>query len=221
MPAEMFGATPLGHDAVARLEEWSQGLGPARLWLEGPVLACDDVENPVTGAAAKFIRLAEIHRLTVVSYFCEVPRSRSGSGQSDPEMTGAIGLLYALLRQMVEVLSPRLDTTIDLSEDRFTALDGTPDTWAQATALLRDVVSVVSGTVFCVIDGLHWLDSTSTDVPLAELLHVLRKDNLRVLVTTSGRCGCLLEEFEREETCSLQHSSPYRTAQGLYWGLPS
>lgn len=216
MPAEAFGTTPLGHNAVARLEEWCQGLCAPLPWLEGPALEMDDFENPLTGAAAKFIRLAEMHNLTVVSYFCELPRH--GPYQGGPEEKAAISLLYALLRQMIEAMPARLETTVDLSERRFTELDGTLETWSKATALLHDVLSTVSGVVFCIIDGLHWLDARITDIPLAELLQVLRKDNLRVLFTTSGRSGCLLEDMGRDEIHSLQHSSPH-AARDINWGL--
>lgn len=99
----------------------------------------------------------------------------------------------------------------------FLELDGTLETWSQAIALFRDVLRTLSGIVFCVIDGLHWLDARSTDIPLAQLVHVLRKDGLRVVFTTSGRSGCLLDEAQREETHSMQDMSPQRAAQDLNW----
>lgn len=213
--AESFDTTPVGQETVMRLQEWSQGHGSPLLWLEGPVLELDDLENPFTGIAAKFIRLAEIHNLTVISHFCELPRRTTG--KHGPEETAAISLLYAILRQLIEVLPPCLETTIDFSEDRFARLDGTMDTWSEATACLRDLSSVMSRVVFCVIDGLHWLDSRRTEMPLVELLRIFRTEGLRVLFTTSGRSGCLLDDLEREEICSLQDLSPGRFGQDLEW----
>lgn len=217
LPAEDFKSTLLGHDTVERIQEWSLGRSAPLLWLEGPALHLDDLENALTGVAAKFVRLAEVHDLTVLSYFCELPRRRSKLGQVSPEDTAAVSLLYALLRQMIEVMPPRMETAIDFSERRFLELDGTLNTWSQAIALFRDVLGTVPGIVFCVIDGLHWLDAKSTDVPLTQLLHVLRKDGVRVLFTTSGRSGCLLDEVLREETHSMHDMSPQRAALDLNW----
>ncbi|KAJ4410999.1 hypothetical protein N0V82_009103 [Gnomoniopsis sp. IMI 355080] len=219
MPADVFGITSLGQEPVMRIQEWSQGLGSRLLWLEGPVLELDEFENPLTGFASKFIHLAENYHLSVVSYFCELPRHVTE--KHGPEQSAAISLLYALLRQMIENLPPCLETTVDFSEERFSGLDGTMKTWSEATALFRDVLSVVSGTVFCVIDGLHWLDSRSTDAPLADLLQVLRNDHLRILFTTTGRSGCLLEDLGREETCSLQDFHLSHSNQDLEWELAS
>lgn len=219
IPAETFGATSSGQETVMRLQEWSEGFGSRLLWLEGPVMEVDELENPFTAIAAKFIHLAKMHHLNVISYFCEL--SRQGPEQHESEQSATISLLYALLRQLIEILSPRLETTVDLTEERFNELNGTLDTWSKATALLRDVLSVTPGIVFCVIDGLHWLDSRSTDGPLAELISVLRCEKLRVLLTTSGRSGCLIENLGREEICNVETSSLHHSSQALDWEQPS
>lgn len=167
------------------------------LWFEGPALEVDDFENPLTSIAAKFVDMVAAHQLDVISYFCQVPRA--SRGRDIPEAEGAISLLYALLRQLVEKLPPRLDTAVDLSEARFKKLDGSMNNWAEAIELLKDLLSVFSGVVFCVIDGLHWLDDEGTDAPLAQLLTALRHDRLRVFFTTCGRSACLLDYLERDE----------------------
>lgn len=186
-----------GSEVTTRLSEWSQGLAPPMLWLEGLTLEMDDFENPLTSIAAKVVAMVTAHQLNTISYFCEVPRTSRGI--DTPEAEGVINLLYALLRQMVEMLPPRLDTTVDLSRERFEMLDGSLSTWKEAIELFRDLVSVLSGVVFCVVDGLHWLDGEATDACLAQLLTTLRQHKLRVLFTTSGRSGCLLDHLERDE----------------------
>lgn len=190
-----------GEVAAGRLGEWSQGLSPPFLWFEGPMLEMDDYENPLTSTAAKFVAIVAAHQLSVISYFCEVPRARRSADTAEAE--GAIGLLYALLRQLVETLPPRLETTVDLSESRFAKLDGSMNTWTEAIELFGDLLSVLSTIVFCVIDGLHWLDGKDTDAPLAQLVTTLRHDRLRVFFTTCGRSACLLDHLERDETFSL------------------
>lgn len=194
---------PIGVEeaVITRLSDWSQGLYPPMLWFEGPMYGVDDFENPLTSMAARFVGMVAAQQIKVVSYFCEVPRA--SRGHDTPEAEGAISLLYALLRQLVETLPPRLDTSVDLSEKRFARLDGSMNTWTGAIKILEDLLRVLSGVVFCVIDGLQWLDDKGTDAPLAQLVTALRHDRLRVLLTTSGRSGCLLEHLERDEILVL------------------
>lgn len=195
-------------EAVRTLSEWSQGLHAPILWFEGPTLEVDDFENPLTSMASKFVDMVAAHQLNIISYFCEIPRSTQG--RDTPEAQGAVSLLYALLRQLVETLPPRVDTTANLSESRFAKLDGSLGTWTEAVELFGDLLSVSSGVVFCVIDGIHWLDGGGTDEPLAQLLTALRNDRLRVFFTTCGRSGCLLEHLERDETLVVGDLSTLR-----------
>lgn len=178
-----------------------------------------ELENPFTGIAAKIVHLIEKHHLPVISYFCEIPRQVQQDITQEEKAT--ISLLYGLMRQIIEALPPCLDVTVDLSEERLASLDGTLGTWSKAIELFRDLFSVCSGIVFCVIDGLHWLDSSSTDALLAELLDLMRNEHLRVLFTTSGRSGCLHENLMREETCGVQDLSCHQFTHDLDWALSS
>lgn len=111
------------------------------------------------------------------------------------EVQAMLSLVYALTRQLVELLLPRFDTPIDLSDKRFTRLDGTAGSWTETVAVFRDLVQLVSGGAICVIDGLHWLDDRSTEVYLEEFFGVLREGKLRVVFTTTGRSACLHNEI--------------------------
>lgn len=161
----------------------------------------DNIENPLTNLAAKFIDLAEMNSLPVISYFCEIQRVVPENATR--ESKGAISLLYALIRQMVELLLPRFETTVDLSEERFLSLDGSLDGWTEALRMLRDLMKLKPGIVYCVIEGFHWLDDKTTDLPLAELVKCLRGGELKVLFTTSGRSGCLLEHLDGAESLNV------------------
>ncbi|ROW06828.1 hypothetical protein VMCG_04097 [Cytospora schulzeri] len=197
LATDSFSPTATRSDMILRLSEWAQGLNGPILWLDGPAIEVDDTENPLTSLAAKFIDLVGANNLRVISYFCEIPRT--ANVHVTREMKGTVSLLYALLRQMVELLLPRLETSVDLSEERFLSLDGSLDTWSEALAMFRDLMSLAPGTVYCVIDGFHWLDDKTTDSALAQLVECLRDGRLKVLFTTSGRSGCLLERLEPEE----------------------
>lgn len=184
------------------------------MWLEGPAIEVDDTENPLTSLAAKFIDLVVMNKLPVISYFCEIPQTVDSNVTR--EAKGTVSLLYALLRQVVELLLPRLETALDLSEERFLGLDGTLDTWPEALGVFRDLVmSLAPGTVYCVVDGLHWLDDKTTDLALAQLVECLRGGTLKVLFTTSGRSGCLLECLEPGETFVVGEPDPDDAFDGL------
>lgn len=90
---------------LARLSEWSTASSSSQvLWLEGPHIEADDFENPVTMMAAKFVDLADRSRVPVMSYFCQLSRHEQLRPGNTREMQAMTALLYALLRQMVELL---------------------------------------------------------------------------------------------------------------------
>ncbi|KUI53386.1 hypothetical protein VP1G_00696 [Cytospora mali] len=208
-----FVPTTIGSDVILQLSEWAQGPNRSILWLDGPSTEMDDMENPLTSLAAKFIDLVGVNSLPVLSYFCEIPQTVDNNVTR--EMKGTISLLYALLRQMVELLLPRLETTVNLSEERFLSLDGSMGTWSEALAVFRDLTTLSPGTIYCVIDGFHWLDDKTTNLALAQLVECLRGGRLKVLFTTSGRSGCLLENLEPEETFVVNDINSVEMVNGL------
>ncbi|KUI67665.1 hypothetical protein VM1G_03036 [Cytospora mali] len=213
LATDSFVPTSIGSDVILQLSEWAQGPHRSILWLDGPSTEMDDTENPLTSLAAKFIDLVGMNSLPVLSYFCEIPQTVDNDVTR--EVKGTISLLYALLRQMVELLLPRLETTVDLSEERFLSLDGTMGTWSKALAVFRDLTTLSPGTIYCVIDGFHWLDDKTTDLALAQLVECLRGGRLKVLFTTSGRSGCLLENLEPEEIFVVNDINSVDMVDGL------
>lgn len=213
LATDSFSLMPVSPDVILRLSEWAQDQHDPILWLEGPAIEADETENPLTSLAAKFIDLVETNELPVMSYFCEIPRTVDSN--ITREVKGTVSLLYALLRQMVELLLPRLETSLDLSEERFLTLDGTLDTWSEAQDMFRDLMSLAPGTVYCVVDGLHWLDDKTTDVTLAQLVDCLRGGRMKVLFTTSGRSGCLLDGLESEKTMVVGRMKAGDLVEGL------
>ncbi len=57
--------------------------------------------------------------------------------------------------------------------------------------------------IFCVIDGMHWIDDGSAQNWMERLVQVLRSTQLRILLTTTGRCFCLREEIPLEEALEI------------------
>lgn len=204
LPYDLSAAVMIPPETLQHLTGWTASPSPGLLWIDGPPTEADDMENMVTKIAAKFIDLASQCRVPIMSYFCELRRGELLRSGHSPEMQGAIAVASALLRQMIELLLPRFKAVMDLSEARFRLFDGTVRSWGESMAVIRELTELMPDVVFCVIDGLHWLDDTSTEKYLKELIYVLRGNKLKVLFTTSGRAACLREELSVSETLVLE-----------------
>ncbi|KAF0322178.1 phytanoyl- dioxygenase family protein [Colletotrichum asianum] len=201
---EAFDSIMVPPESFSDIGDWVRAPAPNLLWLEGPPVDGDDFENPVTMMAATVIALAEKAKLPVISYFCELRRGEKlRDGNDTMEAQAMLSLVYALIRQLIELLPPLLDTSIDFSERRFTALDGSLGTWSQATSVLFDLGGLMPGPVLCIIDGLHWLTDRGTDNYLSDLLKILRGDKWKVLLFTTGRSVVLQDELSRSEISTI------------------
>ncbi|KAF9891837.1 hypothetical protein FE257_003322 [Aspergillus nanangensis] len=206
----------VNQDTLVALSEWSASTDRRALWLEGPSIEVDDVDNPMSMLAARIIDIAEQSQVPVISYFCELRRGETLRPGETRETQAMIGLLYALIRQLVELLLPRFETQVDLSEPRFKRLDGTLKSWADAMAIFRDLLPLGPNKVFCVIDGLHWLDDRDTEKYLHELAGVFQEEqHLKVLFTTTGRSACLLKEISALDTVEVKIGRPSDDTLGV------
>ncbi|KAJ4355595.1 uncharacterized protein N0V89_003615 [Didymosphaeria variabile] len=217
----LFGETPTFSDAVSALAEWTKDFAsPRMLCISSNDFSGNDFNAPQSMLAAQFIDFASVSKVPVISYFCEIRRREKLRGNNSPEVQGFVSLVYGLLRQMIELLPMEFETSRDFSKERFAELDGTLLTWGVFKGLFRDVQSVLPGKVYCVIDGVQWLDDSSTSICMTELVDLLRLENLKVLFTTSGSSRSLLENLEREELHllggrSAESSSLWQLEEGL------
>ncbi|EXU98462.1 hypothetical protein X797_008409 [Metarhizium robertsii] len=194
LPYDLSAAVMIPPETLKQLTDWTASRSPRLLWIEGPHIEADDMENMVTKIAAKFVDLASQCRVPIVSYFCELRRGEPLRPGQSRETQGAIAVASALLRQMIELLLPRFEAEMDLSEARFRPFDGTVGSWDESMAVIRELTELMPDEVFCVIDGLHWLDDTSAEKYLKELIHLLR----------GSRAACLREELSVSETLVLE-----------------
>jgi hypothetical protein len=108
--------------------------------------------------------------------------------------------------RILAISSPEFECTKVLSQVRFHQLDGTADTWDDATALFRDIRELLPGRIFCVIDGFQWLDDKSTAKHLVEFVEILRQSRLKVLFTTNGHSRCLFGSLSQSELLILDRA---------------
>ncbi|KAF3801311.1 hypothetical protein GCG54_00005467 [Colletotrichum gloeosporioides] len=204
LSCDAFDLLMVPPESFREISDWASTAAPNLLWLEGPPLEGDDFENPVTMMAATVIALAEKTKLPVISYFCELRRGEKlRDGNDTMEAQAMLSLVYALIRQLIELLLPSLETSVDISEGRFKALDGCLGTWSQATSILADLGELMPGPVLCIIDGLHWLTDRGTDSYLSDLLKILHGDKWKVLLFTTGRSVVLQLELSSSEASTI------------------
>jgi hypothetical protein len=169
------------------------------LWLKGEYVPAKDSANKVTTIAADFVEQAHKTDIPIISYFCK-------HSENKPKKA-VTALLYALIRQTVELLpSESTTTTIDMSEERFQSLDGEADTWDAALALFHDIIGLLDSlncTAFCVLEGIHWLDGKSAESSLHQLLEALGKTDLKVLFATTGKSTVLLNTIKKKDQIDL------------------
>lgn len=213
----LFGDTPTFSDAVSALAEWTKDLVSRRmLCVSSNDFSGDVFNSPQSKLAAQFIDFASVSNVPVISYFCELRRGERLRGGNSPEIQGFVALVYSLLRQMIELLHMEFETSRDFYKEHFAELDGTLATWGVFKGLFRDVQSVLPGKMYCVIDGVQWLDDSSTSICMTELVALLRLENFKVLFTTSGSSRSLLETLERNELILLDDRP---TDSSLLWQL--
>ncbi|KAK3994206.1 phytanoyl-CoA dioxygenase [Cladorrhinum sp. PSN332] len=206
LPSEHLGPAGAPLSVLQRLADWTASRttsGSAVLWVSGPPDCTGyDLENPVTMLAATVVDMAAQSKVPVLSYFCELRRGERIRSGHTAETQGLMALTLSLIRQMMELLLPVFETDVDLSDERFSELDGSLDSWGKVSSLITDLVPLLpaSDKVFCIVDGLHWLDDRDTDKYIVDLVRVLRESKFKVLLTTTGRAPTLRDVMSRDET---------------------
>ena len=161
--------------------------------------------STISATAAAIIDYADAEDIPVISYFCSLDRWKALPKGESMESQGLIALVSSLSRQLIELLPPKSNTTLNLTAERFQALDGTMKTWKEALSLLEDLLSCSKPVLYCVVDGLQWLDDPATEEHLNELVAAMQRSTapkknrpvvLKVLFTTTGRSSCLLRNLD-------------------------
>ncbi|RYO75024.1 hypothetical protein DL764_010596 [Monosporascus ibericus] len=186
---------------LSRLVQWSRaGSGPQTLWLRGWYMPERGTENPLTRIGLKLVDHAARAGIPMVSYFCQLGRLTRLRPNEPPEAEALTSVLYAFIRQTLRLLPPQFEGNVDLSEERFRRLDGTEASWNVSLAILNDVIRLAAQSVFCILDGVQWLEHSSTDKYLRTFLDALRHDRMNVLFVTTGTSLTLRDAIPREET---------------------
>jgi hypothetical protein len=162
--------------------------------LKGEYNTAIDSANKVTTLAASFVEQVHEAGTPIISFFCK--NSENGSKKA------TVAMLYALIRQTIELLPPESRVTYGISKERFHDLDGEANTWDAALALFHDLIGFfdsLDSIAFCMLEGLHWIDSKSTESFLQQLLRVFKGSCLKVLFATTGKSTVLLISIRKND----------------------
>lgn len=215
IPVNDSAPIPFEPEVITRISDWSRGEAVPMLWIDGPVMDCEEERNPLTMLAAQLTELIDRRRLHVISYFCELSHKVKAT---EREAHATVALVYSLVRQLIEFLPPEFEVSADFSETRFLRLDGSLNSWDEAMQMFKDLLDAVpAANVYCIIDALHMMDDRRVEGPLRAFLSHLRRDDakLRVLFTTSGRSACLAKELKTQETLAPDTLRRGVTSPGL------
>lgn len=203
-----MGPAKAPREVLRRIVQWTRGTEsvPSILWIDGPFSNSRGNDNPLSRLAATVIDFAAQSHVPVMSYFCELRRGEDIRDSNTPEIQALLALVSALIRQMIELLLPAFNTDVDLSKQRFARIDGTTDCWDEAMSLIRDMVHLLpeADKVFCIVDGMHWLDDRRTLSHIQQLIEVLRATGFRILLTTSGRAAALRQATTKHEAMLVE-----------------
>lgn len=166
-------------------------------------------------SAAKYAGLARANDVPVVSFFC-LPLS--------DDTNQHIALLYALIRQVAELLDDSTLASEQLTEERIKTLKGTVDTWDTALQLFTEMVRDIRvRQLMFVIDGVNLVEDDSSHAAeerVRGLVVALKglacpdavKDCIiKVLFTTAGRSSCLCGELDSDQMVVCDGSSTVGT----------
>jgi len=193
------------HDFVVRATSKLLAItGPRRMHTMTP--------SKMTQVAASILASAISAGLPTISYFCEIDRDVQLEEGDTRESLALLALMYALLKQLTDMLPPD-----DNDKPDFGVLDGTLETWPQAIVLLDDLLSRAPPLLYCIIDGLQYLDDDSTERELDELFALLQNHSThndrsgevcKVLLTTAGRSRCLYKNWSNADMITVEEGGP-------------
>jgi hypothetical protein len=192
--------------AAARLKDWTTNpeinflsiAGRRPKGLEPP---------PMNILASMCVDFATNANLPAISYFCSLPQTGLLRAGNMREVQALVSLIYALIRQLIELLPIQFSSAFDFTQERLSLLEGTLKSWSDAIGLLQDLVHTVPKPLFCIVGDFQILDDWSTESLVGDLMKVLRysdskevkREKFKVLITTTGRSKVLIKYLEVQE----------------------
>ena len=205
-------AVDLTNEMVTRLSEWVSSDQSEILWVAGPNNHC--YPSKMSAIAAALVKRFTEGDGKVFFNFCDPPSPKTIQDGKSVEEVGLISMVYYMIQQLIEHVPLQFDSSNDLSRNRFTPLDGNFGTLDAALELFRDLIPLCQPYNMFIIDGIEWLDYRKGQKGCKEFVNTLRQLKTddpqcvyKVLFTTAGQPGCLMQTLDCKEIL-LQDECP-------------
>ncbi|KAM0721354.1 hypothetical protein Q7P37_002278 [Cladosporium fusiforme] len=194
-----------------RLRDFVEDAEATFLAVAGPRLLDNQGISPTTMIAASFVKHAKVTGIPIISWFCDLTDGSVEHNNDTKEAHALVSLVYALIRQLIDMFPLKPDEPIGVDIGAFERLDGALASMDSALKLLKHAIEQIDFMLFIVIDGLESLDDASTWQYLETLITTLvsvgprsaesseqRHPLVRVLMTTMGRSRALLGALDAD-----------------------
>lgn len=203
---------PADSEITGRLQSWWGSETSEILWVQAPPL--DIAEKSF---ASYVVALSQAADFPAMTYFCQ---RVNADGYPLSQSDSFIDLVYSLIYQLCSCITDDISDPVDLSDSRFSTLDGTLRSVPDAFSLFKDLLSLKSGRQLLIIDGIEILDYSNDpcfEAYLKTLFQIIggRDENnvIKTLITTEGHSGVVLDQVGWENTVDASLSS---SADGFY-----
>ncbi|PQE20544.1 phytanoyl- dioxygenase family protein [Rutstroemia sp. NJR-2017a BBW] len=205
MPSSSFAATSV----AMILREWLEVSEPTMLWIHGK--PTNKYPSEFSILAGSLINAAMEAKAPTIFHFCEPIKDSHKQKEFTLEQAAAVSLVYGLIRQLIGVLAPEVDS--------FSQLKNPLANWKAALSLLSDLLDLAPAVLLCVIDGLEYIDYGKGKIMCDEILETLgarrqvAEDKsliFNVLFTTAGSSGSL-GDFMRPNEVVCDEVSRYQS----------
>ena len=194
-----------------RMRDWNAAKVSQALWIHGPFQA--SIPSRYTLLSAYAVRIARQASVPIITHFCSL-----GVGP-----LGLTNMLYSLTLQVIDLLPSTFNSKSDFSAARFEHLDGTRDSLPAAISLFHDLIGVGPPILFCIIDGLQFLETKENKALLTDFVEVLHSAGrsidseaqqvVKTLFTTDGFSDALAILKGRERLDTIDFTGEYGAGQ--------
>lgn len=189
LPPTSFASIPV----ATKLREWLSSRIFTFLWVRGS--PANHYPSDISALSGSLITAALESKVPILFHFCEPSKRDNLTNGFNAEEAGVVSLVYSLIRQLILLLEPDVDASIDLSAERFSLLQSPLSNWKEVTSFLNDLLTLSPGILLCVIDGIDDLDYGRGQLLCADILALMRRREaasersrliLKVLFTTTS-----------------------------------
>jgi hypothetical protein len=213
LPPASFASVPV----ATKLREWLSSRISTFLWIRGPPMS--HYPSALSALSGSLINAALESKIPILFHFCEPAKSFDLADGFNAEEAGVVSLVYSLIRQLILLLEPDIDSSIDFSAERLSLLESPLGNWKEVISFLNDLLALSPGILLCIIDGIDDLDYGRGQSLCADILAMMRRREavsersgliLKTLFTTTSYAKALDDGLGLDEVVidrELRHSS--------------